>query len=167
MKKILALFALVLIFLYPFQVFAAWNIETKIKGHKYSDGSRLLIMTVHGISDGTDPAPFNFSTYLSGNTVSLPMSSIRNGEIYAIETGSGVTLPDNAWTLSISNAPVSGVTGADIIGISGVTYTKETIYKANTDLGINAILTGGDIILDIGDIGSSGDEIYIRILVNN
>ena len=148
-KKILI--ALLFLML-PGICFASWTISANItRGADYNDGTKLHEIVISATSDGSDPAEFNLSTYLT----SAQMDRIKGGFFYQVVTDPG-TEPDDTYTLAFDND-----LGGNILDLSGLSVTATEIHDAAADLGFFPIIF--DLQIDIGDIGSASDSITIYI----
>ena len=134
--------------------FGAWTITATIdQGANWSDGTAIHRVKISAISDGSDPAEFNLSTYLTSNE----MNRIKGGCFYQVITDPG-TEPDAAYTLAFDDG-----LGGSILDLSNLSITATEIHDGGGDLGFYPIIF--DLQINIGDIGSSSDSttIYIDI----
>ncbi|MHC4748402.1 MAG: hypothetical protein ACYTFW_00875 [Planctomycetota bacterium] len=165
MKKFLIT---LLICLFAVPSFAAWTIQAEIDDvADWNDGAKVYRVRVYMLSDGTDLAEFNLSTYLSSpqtdtqgktHTRNYWTERLMGGVFYMVETDPG-TAPDAAYTLSFDSDK-----GADILDLTGLSTTVTELNDASGDLGFFPILW--DLQIDIGDIGSNNDvvDLYIYII---
>jgi hypothetical protein len=140
------------------QAFAAWTIAVTIdKDQPWKAGQRMYRVKVAGVSDGSDPAEFNLSTYLSSGWDG-DMAKIKGGLFYMVETDPG-TAPDAVWAVSFDSD-----LGANILDLSGLSVTETEMHDGANDLGFAPAVF--DVGVDIGDIGSASDSVdsYIYIL---
>ena len=165
MKK---LFLAILIMLFAVPSWAAWTIRAEIDDRiEWSDGTIMYRVKVQMVSDGTDLAEFNLSTYLSPPQLdtqgkvhkdNLWTEYLQGGYFYMVETDPGVE-PDATYTLAFDSDK-----NASILDLSGLSTTATEINAAATDLDLFPIVW--DLQIDIGDIGSNLDavDLYIYII---
>jgi len=165
MKKLLIT---ILICLFALPAMAGWTIRAEIDdASDWTDGSRMYRVKVYMLSDGTDLAEFDLSTYLKPPQTDtqgkvhiddLWSKYLRGGYFYMVETDPG-TEPDAAYTLAFNSDK-----GANILDLSGLSVDTTEINSAATDLDFFPVIW--DLAIDIGDIGSSADsvELYLYII---
>ena len=137
------------------------------KKTQWSNGQRMWRIKIYIEPDGNDLAEFSLKDYLGppytdtqGKTHSenLWTKYCEGGFFYQVETDPG-TEPDAVYTLSFDSD-----LEADIMDLTGLSTTATEITDVGTTIGYRPIVY--DLKIDLGDIGSDGDEttIYIYIL---
>lgn len=137
------------------------------KNTQWSNDQRMMRIKIYVEPDGADLAEFSLKDYLGppytdtqGKTHSENYWTkyCEGGIFYQVETDPG-TEPDAAYTLSFNSE-----TGADLLDLTGLSTTATEVNGADADLGFLPVVY--DLKIDLGDIGSDGDEttIYIYIL---
>ena len=138
-----------------------------VKNTGWKNGQRMVLIKVYSEPDGADLAEFSLRTYLGPpytdtqgktHTTNKWDEYCQGGIFYQVETDPG-TAPDSTYTLSFDSE-----LEADLLDLSGLSTTATEIHDAGADLGYKPVVY--DLKIDLGDIGSDGDEttIYIYIL---
>ena len=165
MKKLLIT---ILICLFALPAMAGWTIQAEIDDvSDWEDGTRMYRVKVYMLSDGTDLAEFDLSTYLKPPQTdtqskvhldNLWTKYLQGGYFYMVETDPG-TEPDAAYTLAFNSDK-----GANILDLSDLSVDTTEINSAASDLKFYPVIW--DLAIDIGDIGSANDyvELYIYII---
>lgn len=164
MKKFL-LAMLLLLFSVP--AFAAWTIQAEIDDQSdWENGQRVYRVRVYMISDGTDLAEFNLSTYLKPPQLDTQgkvhpddrwSEYLQGGILYMVETDP-VVAPDSTWSLALDSDK-----GADLVTLSALSATATEINSLSGSLGFNPIVW--DVQVDIGDIGSNLDSVDVYLYI--
>ncbi|NIS52201.1 MAG: hypothetical protein GWN94_13990 [Phycisphaerae bacterium] len=156
MKRLLCI--LIALFLaIPSICFGAWTFTGTIDQEvNWPNNQKLIVIKVACASDGTDPAEFNLSDEMAN---SLDITKYQGGLFYAVETDPGADAPDAVWAVDFDTSY-----GADILNLTGLSITATEAHDGASLLGFNVPIF--DIQIDLGDIGSSGDDVdlYIHIV---
>jgi len=155
MKKLLSLFILGIFLLIPLSALCAgWTVDpvvTKAKDWTWEE-NRSFYQKFYKIkivleSDGTNPAAFLLSTY-GDDTIDRIISGAA---LVDIKTAQGTTAPDT-YTLVVADED-----GAILVSITTTSTTTTERWNAGSKI-------VGDVSLDFGDPGDSGDDIVIYLI---
>jgi hypothetical protein len=136
------------------------------KNTQWSNDQRMMRIKIYVEPDGADLAEFSLKDYLGppytdtqGKTHSENFWTkyCEGGIFYQVETDPG-TEPDAAYTLSFDSD-----LDADIMDLTGLSTTATEINDVAATIGFRPIVY--DLKIDLGDIGSDGDEVTIYIYI--
>lgn len=149
MSRLIIIFLLVLLF--SLESLADWTIT----GKTTEISNSTVIVELDCLSDGTDPAAFNLLDVTGIRSSSL--SKILGRYFYQIDC-EVLVAPDAVWTLAVSKED-----GAGIISYTDMAITSSTRFVYE-DLGAFPKILDPNLAIDIGDIGSSGDHIILKLI---
>lgn len=164
MKTLKTFFVLLALLMIPCIAGAAWTITAaipttasdSISGTEvWNNGQIVYIVRITVVSDGSDPAEFSLSDYLSAAS----MDKIRGG----VWTGNVINGDDTnaptTFTLAVDN-----YAGADLGDIATTETTKAEYFGASTDFGDDSIVVY-DPQFDFPDIGDNLDTVVLDMII--